>query len=94
MISAFEPDRVVVAFDVAPQLLPGLLRVELRVALDRLDQPVIAVHRRVALQHVEDESLLDCLLHRVAVERAVLHLAVRIGYGSPKSPASCSSASR
>ena len=34
-----EPDRMVVALDVAAQLLLGALRVELRVALDRLDQP-------------------------------------------------------
>ena len=79
MISAFEPDRVVVALDVPPQLLLGPLGVEFRVVLDRLDQLVVAVDRRVALQHVEDEALLDGLLHRVAVEGPVFDLAALAG---------------
>ena len=65
-----EPDGVVVALDILAQLLLRPLGVELRVALDLLDQLVVAVHGRVALEHVEDEALLDGLLHRVAVERA------------------------
>ena len=73
-----EADGVVVALDVLAQLLLRLLRVELRVVLDRLDQLVVAVHRRVALEHVEDEALLDRLLHRVAVERPVLDLALGV----------------
>jgi hypothetical protein len=44
-----EPDRVLVALDVAAQLLLRLLGVELRVVLDLLDQLVVAVHRRVVL---------------------------------------------
>ena len=79
-----EPDRVVVALDVAAQLLLRLLGVELRVVLDLLDQLVVAVHRRVALEHVEDEAFLDRLLHRVAVEGPVLDLALGVaGTGSP-----------
>ena len=85
-----EPDRVVVALDVAAQLLLRLLGVELRVVLDRLDQPVVAVDRRVVLEHVEDEALLDRLLHRVAVERPVLDLAAVGGTARRRSPASCS----
>ena len=73
-----EPDRVVVALDVAAQLLLRPLGVELRIALDRLDQPVVALDRCVVLEHVQDEALLDRLLHRVAVERAVLHRPVRL----------------
>ena len=79
-----EPDRVVVALDVAAQLLLRPLGVELGVALDRLDQPVVAVDRRVVLEHVEDEALLDRLLHRVAVERPVLDLPPPSANGSPK----------
>ena len=60
-----QTDGVVVVLHVAAQLLPGPLGVELRVSLDRLDQAVVAVHRRVVLQHVDDEPLLDGLLHRV-----------------------------
>ena len=63
-----EADGLVVVLDVAPQLLPGPLGVELRVALHRLDQLVVAVHRRVVRQHVDDEALLDRLLHGVGVE--------------------------
>ena len=79
-----EPDGVVVALDVAAQLLLRPLGVELRVALDLLDQLVVALDRRVVLQHVQDEALLDGLLHRVAVERPVLDLRRRPAYGSPK----------
>ena len=43
-----------------------------------LDQLVIAVNRRVGLEHIEDEALLDRLLHRVAVEGPVLDLALGI----------------
>ena len=89
-----EPDRVVVALDVAAQLLLRPLRVELRVVLDRLHQPVVALDRRVVLEHVEDEALLDRLLHRVAVEGPVLRLAAVRDTARRRSPASCSSASR
>ncbi len=64
-----EADRVVVALDEAPQLLPGLLDVELRVVLHRLGELVVALDRRVVRQHVQDETLLDRLLHAVGVER-------------------------
>ena len=74
-----EPDRVVVALHIAAQLLLRPLGVELRVVLGLLDQLVVAVHRRVALEHVEDEALLDRLLHRVAVEGPVLDLALGVG---------------
>ena len=57
--------------DEAPQLLLRLLDVELRVVLHRLGKPVVAGHRRVVRQHVQDEPLLDCLLHGVAVEGVV-----------------------
>ena len=76
-----EPDGVVVALDVAAQLLLRPLGVELRVVLDLLDQLVVAVDRRVVLEHVEDEALLDRLLHRVAVEGPVLDLAVGLRLG-------------
>jgi hypothetical protein len=42
-----EPDRVLVALDVATQLLLRLLGVELGVVLHGLDQLVVALHRRV-----------------------------------------------
>ena len=73
-----EADRGVVALDVAAQLLARPLHVELGVALDGLDQLVVAVDRRVALEHVEDEALVDGLLHRVAVERPVRDLALGV----------------
>jgi hypothetical protein len=58
-----EPDRVLVALDEAAQLLLGLLGVELRVVLHGLGEPVVAGYRRVVGQHVQDEALLDRLLH-------------------------------
>ena len=80
-----EADGVVVALHVAAQLLLRPLGVELGVALDRLDQLVVALDRRVVPEHVEDEALLDGLLHRVAVEGPVLDRAVRpAATGSPK----------
>ena len=75
----FQLDRVIVALYIAPQLLFGLLGVELRVVLDLLDQLVVAVDGNVVLQHVQDEALLHRLLHAVVVERLVLDLALGIG---------------
>ena len=86
-----EADRVVVALDVAPQLLLRLVDVELRVVLDRFGELVVAHHRRVVRQHVQDEALLDRLLHGVAVEGAMLDRAVRTAAPARRrSPASCS----
>jgi len=67
-------DRVIVGLDVPAELLLRFLGVELRVVLHRLGEPVVALHRSVVLEHVQDEALLDRLLPRVAVERAVLDL--------------------
>ncbi|GEM_PF-6227346 len=58
------------------QLLLGFPGVEERVVLQSLGQTVVALHRGVVLQHIEDEALLDGLFHGVAVERVVLHSAV------------------
>ena len=69
-------------FDEAPQLSLCLLDVELRVVLDALRQPVVAPDRRVVLQHVENEALLDRLLHRVGVECAALDGAVGLPFGN------------
>ena len=63
-----EADGVLVILHVAAQLLPGPLGVELRVSLHHLDEPIVAVHGRVVLQHVDDEAFLDRLLHGVDVE--------------------------
>ena len=63
-----EADGVVVVLHVASQLLAGTLDVELRVSPHRLDETVVAVDRRVVLQHVDDEAFLDRLLHGVDVE--------------------------
>ena len=76
-----QADGVVVALDEAPQLLLRLLDVELRVVLHGLGEPVVAGHRRVVREHVQDEALLDGLLHGVAVEGAVPDGAVGLGIG-------------
>ena len=73
-----EADRVLVSLDVAPELLAGLLDVELGVALHRLGELVVAVDRRVVLEHVQDEALLDRLLHAVVVERKMPDRAVAL----------------
>ena len=83
MISAFRRMAWSLLLDVAPQLFGRALGVEFRVGLDRLDEPVVAVDRRVVAQHVQDETFLDRLLHRVAVERPVLDLVAFVN-GSPK----------
>ncbi len=56
----------------------GLPDVELRVALHRLGELVVALDRGVVLEHVQDESLLDGLLHAVVVEGAVADGAVAL----------------
>ena len=73
-----ELDGLLVALDVTAQLLLGAFRVELGIPLDRLDELVVARDRRVRPQHVQDEALLDRLLHGVAVKRAVLPLPARV----------------
>ena len=73
-----EPDRVLVPLDVAPELLAGLPDIELRVALHRLGELVVALDRRVVLEHVQDEPLLDRLLHAVVVERKMPDRAVAL----------------
>src|SRR3954454_9777207 len=67
-----DANRMVMAFDVMPELLARTLDVELRVAFHCLDELVVAADRRVTRQDVKDESFLDRLLHRVGMERAVL----------------------
>ena len=69
---------MVAALHVAAQLLLRPAGVELRVVLHRLGKPVVAGHRRVVGQHVEDEPLLDRLLHGVAVEGMMPDAAVRL----------------
>ena len=71
-----QPDGVVVVLHIPPQLLTRPLRVELRISLHRLHQAVVAVHRRVVRQHVDDEPFLDGLLHRVGVEGPMLGVPV------------------
>jgi hypothetical protein len=71
-------DRVTVTFDIPPQLFLRLLGVELRVILNLLHQLVVALDRREILEHIEDEALVDCLFHRVAVKRLVLDLALGV----------------
>ena len=69
------------ALDEAPQLLLRLLDIELRVVLYRLGEPVVAGHRRVVRQHVQDEALLDRLLHGVAVKGVMPDGAVGLRVG-------------
>ena len=76
-----QPYGVLMSLHVAPELSLRPPGVELGIVLDLLHQVVVAVQRRVAAQHVQYESLLDRLLHRVAVERQVLRAAVRLGRG-------------
>ena len=76
-----EADRAVVAFDESAQLLVGLVDVKLRIFLHPLGEPVEAGHRRVVGQHVQDEALLDRLLHGVAVEGAAPDRAVGLRVG-------------
>ena len=73
-----EADCVLVPLDEAPELLAGLLDVELGVALHRLGELVVATDRRVVLEHVQDEALLDRLLHAVVVEREMPDRAIAL----------------
>ena len=75
----FKPDGVVVAFHIPPQLFLGLLGVKLRIVFHLRHQLVIAIDRRVGLEHIEDETLLHRLLHRVTVKGPMFHLALAVG---------------
>src|ERR1700676_2646517 len=63
-----ELDRVIVAFDESAKFFLGPLRIKLRIALDRLDKPIVAIDRCIARKHVKNETFLNRLLHRVAVK--------------------------
>ena len=69
---------MLVSLDVAPELLAGLPDIELRIALHRLGELVVALDRHVVLEHVQDEPLLDRLLHAVVVERKMPDRAVAL----------------
>ena len=60
-------DVVRVQLHEARQRLRGLLALDVRIVLAGLEQLEVGRVRRVVLQHVEDEPLLDRLPHRVAV---------------------------
>ena len=79
-----EADRVVAPLHEAAQLPLRLAGVELRVVLYRLGELVVAGHRRVVGQHVQDEPLLDRLLHGVAVEGVMPDRAVRLRVRGPE----------
>lgn len=51
-------------------------QVKFWVSLHGLQELVVAIDRSVGLKHVEDEALVNGLLHRVAVERAMLAWSV------------------
>ena len=65
---------IAVAFYKAAQLLLRQLLIEHRVILDGLHQLIEAVDRRVVLQHIQNESFLDCLFHRINMERSMLNI--------------------
>ena len=78
-----EFNRVIAALDEAPQFLLGLLDVELWVLLHCFGELVIALYWHVVGEHVEDEPLLDRLLHGVAVEGVVPDCAIGLwGWGT------------
>src|SRR5690606_38986273 len=62
------PDHQRVRADEAAERLARLGLVELRVLVDLLDEPQEVRVRRVPLEYVEDEALLDGLAHRVEME--------------------------
>ena len=53
------------------EFLMSALLVKHRIVLDGLHQFVEAVDGRVILKHIKDKSLLNGLLHRVHMERAM-----------------------
>ncbi len=69
-------DGVRIALHKRPQLLLRPLPVEHGIVIHGLLEPVVARYRRVVGENVEDEMFLDRLLHRIDVERTVLHFAI------------------
>ena len=72
-------DRVLVALDIVPETPLGPPGVELGVVVDLLDEVEVALDAAIVLEDVQDEPLLDGLLHRVDVEGEVLHRPVGLG---------------
>src|SRR5271163_860410 len=75
----FEPNCMVMALDILPELLLCFLGVEFRIVVCFLDELVVAVDGGVRLQNVKDKTLFYSLLHRVGVEGTVFDLAFAIG---------------
>jgi hypothetical protein len=61
-------DRLLTAFHISPQLLLCLLAVKQSVLLDGLADLVVAAIGGVVGHHIEDEPLLNGLLHRIEVK--------------------------
>ena len=74
---------IAVALHKIAEFLLGALFVKHRIVLDSLHQSVKAVNRRVIPQHIQNESLLDSLLHRVDMEWLMLQFALIIQYRIP-----------
>ena len=77
-------DGVLMSLHVVPEAPLGPPGVELWVVVDLLDQVEVAPDAGVVFQHVQNEVLLDGLLHGVAVEGQVLHGPVGLGRGVPE----------
>ena len=71
----FIADRLAVAFNIDAQLLACLFHIIMRVTFHGFGKAVVAGHWRVAFQYVQNKTLLNGLLHAVAVKGPVLHLA-------------------
>src|SRR5262245_53117460 len=56
---SLELDRVLVSLNVATQFLPRALAVEFGIGFHGLDELVVAVNRRIAPEHIEDEAFID-----------------------------------
>ena len=66
------------------QLLSGPLGIELRVTFHCLDQPIIAAHRSVVFEDVDDKALLNRLLHGVGVEGQMPPRPLHLRTGVPE----------
>ena len=65
----FLMDRIAIGFHIIPENCLGTLFIEFGVILDGFRQLIIALHRGVILQNIQNEAFLNGLLHGVNVVR-------------------------
>ena len=75
---------ILVVLNILAQLRRRPTSVKFRIIFYRLHQLVVTINRRVMLQHINDETFINRLLHRVRMKRHVLDHSARLLHWQPE----------